>query len=147
MENSILEFSKRLNELMPNLIREFNKRQKNPLAKGEITLPQLFVLNFLKIKGEAIMTEIAAHMATTLSAATGMVGRLVQSKLLLRSRDEKDRRIVKITLTRKGKEIVESVEKERLLLIKAVFGRLSKEERQTYLEILEKVYKTLNKTY
>lgn len=143
MNDSILKFSKRLNELMPNLIREFTKRQKNPLAKGEISLPQLLVLNFIKNKGEAIMSEISRHMATTLSAATGIVDRLVQAHLLTRQRDEEDRRLVKITLTRKGREIVESVERERFLLIKDVFGKLSEKERQSYLEILEKVYRVL----
>ncbi len=144
MDDSILEFSKKLNELMPNLLKEFTRRQKNPLAKGEISLPQLFVLNFIKNKGEAIMGEISRHMATTLSAATGIVDRLVQAHLLTRERDEEDRRIVRIKLTRRGKGIVESVEKERFLLIKDVFGRLSERERQNYLEILEKVYRILH---
>lgn len=140
---SILEFSKKLNVLVPNLMRELMRRQKGPLAKGEISLPQLLVLNYINNKGGAIMSEIARHMSATLSAATGMVDRLVQSGFLLRERDEKDRRIVKISLTNKGRDIVGRVEKERLLLIKETFGKLTEEERERYLEILEKVFSIL----
>ena len=60
-----------------------------------------------------------------------------------RSRSIKDRRVVKITITPRGRKVARSVMLQRYKMIKKMFGKISIEERRKYLGILKKVHKGL----
>ena len=47
--------------------------------------------------------EIGAKMMVTVSNLTGIVDRLEEKKLVLRKRDEHDRRVVHVVLDRQGR--------------------------------------------
>jgi DNA-binding MarR family transcriptional regulator len=138
------KFSEKFEELFPDLAKGFMRTQQNELVKGNISLPQFFVLNYLYRKGESIMSDISKYMSTTLSASTGIINRMVKTGLIARHHDENDRRLVKIHLTQKGRKIVEKILDTRSNMIKETFGRLSGEDREKYLEILYKVRSILD---
>ena len=135
----IAQFSEKLNELFPELAKGFAGRQSDEIMKGKISLPQFLIMGYLYRSGEAAMSSISRYMATTLSASTGMVDRMIKGGLVERRREESDRRVVKIKLTEKGRRTIVKIFHQRLTMIKEVFGRLSAEERKAYLDILYKV--------
>ena len=59
--------------------------------------------------------------------------------------DIRDRRIIYIDLTQKGKDVVEKVRKQREKMISKVFGKLETGERKEYLRILTKIHDILYK--
>ena len=136
-------FYQKLDELLPNTMREFMKRSTNDLTKGRITMPQLVILELLNKKGTLIMSELAGSLSITTSAVTGLIDRMIKANLVMRSRDEKDRRIVKVTLIPKGRQVIENILRERKKVLLDIFGKFTQNERQQYLKIIEKMYRIL----
>lgn len=139
ISDSLLEFGNKINSIMPVFLREMVKRQINELFKGKITLPQFLILNFLYTENESSMSKIANFMSVTTAAMTGIVDRLVRDSYVIRTYNPKDRRIIMIRLTSKGKALVDKINQQRRNMIIDIFGRLSEEERKQYLGILNKV--------
>ena len=78
------------------------KKLEYDLGKLGLTPPQFYVLATIGYAGSLPFGEIGAKMMVTVSNLTGIVDRLEQKKLVLRKRDETDRRVVHVTLTDKG---------------------------------------------
>ena len=90
------------------------------------------------------MRELARHMKMGLSSVTGMVDRLAKQGLAERRRTEKDRRIVFVDITVKGRKALMEILTQRRKTTLELFEILTAEERSTYLCILEKLVKKLS---
>jgi DNA-binding MarR family transcriptional regulator len=141
---SLEAFADRAMELFSQLSRGMIRHETNYLSKGVITLPQVWVLRYLSRRRECSMRELADYMKMGVSSVTGMVDRLVKQGLANRRRTEKDRRLVYVDLTAKGRKIVKEILEERRETTLNLFESLSAEERSTYLCILEKLVKKLS---
>jgi DNA-binding MarR family transcriptional regulator len=141
---SLEAFADRAMELFSQLSRGMIRHETNYLSKGVITLPQVWVMRYLSRQRECSMRELADYMKMGFSSVTGMVDRLVKQGLANRRRTEKDRRLVYVDLTAKGRKIVKEILGERRETTLSLFESLSAEERLTYLCILEKLVKKLS---
>jgi DNA-binding MarR family transcriptional regulator len=133
------DFADRLNQLMPQIMRGFMRRQTNELLKGKITLPQFLILNFLDKEGESNMTHLAQFLNVSTPAATGIVDRLVKYGYIARVFDPEDRRIIKIRLTPKGSSLVNKINQQKRQSTIDIFSRISEKERNDYLKILMRI--------
>jgi DNA-binding MarR family transcriptional regulator len=87
----------------------------------DVTLPQLRALVVLADRGILRGADIAEELQVNPSTATRMTDRLVAKGLVRRVRSTDDRRVVRLRLTRAGREIVERVmEKRRAALERIV---------------------------
>ena len=84
------------------------KKLESDLGKIGLTPPQFYVLATIGYAGSLPFGEIGAKMMVTVSNLTGIVDRLEEKKLVLRKRDETDRRVVHVTLTEKGTRLYKS---------------------------------------
>jgi len=131
-------------ELFPQLARSIARHENNYLTKGVITPPQVWVLRRLTQQRECTMCELADFMKMGLSSVTGMVDRLVNQGLVNRRRTEKDRRIVFVDITVKGRKILREIMEQHRNTTLNLFESLTAEERSFYLSILEKLVKKLS---
>ncbi|MDD5449501.1 MAG: MarR family transcriptional regulator [Candidatus Omnitrophica bacterium] len=136
---SISEFADKIGEVFPIVIKEFLKRQTNELCKGNITMPQFLILNFLEKEGGSKMTELARFMNVTTAAMTGIVDRLVREGYAGRVYDPKDRRIIRIKTMAKGSGLVRKINLQRRQMIIDIFGRLSEQDRDDYLKVIMRI--------
>ncbi len=141
---SMEAFADRVTELFPQLARGMARHGDNYLTKGAITLPQLWVLGYLARQRECSMRELANFMKMGLSSVTGMVDRLVKQGLAERRRTEKDRRVVFVDITAKGRKVLTEIMVQRRKMTLELFESLTAEERLVYLCILEKLVKKLS---
>ncbi len=78
----------------------FTRALEGTLSTERVTVPQAFTLKALKEQGETCrMSDLAAMRFHTPAAMTGIVDRLIDLKLVQRSSDAKDRRVILIELT------------------------------------------------
>jgi len=129
-------FADKVLEIMPTIAREFLKQHAGSFHKMKITVPQLFVMDVLNREEELKMTDLARSMHVTTAAMTGLVERLVRDGYVAREHDLKDRRIVKINLTAKGKKVINTVVEEKRKATMKIFGMISQKEREDYIKIL-----------
>jgi len=140
---SLAEFADRINQILPQVIKNFTKNYNKGFLKVEITPPQLVILDVLQQAGEIKMTDLARFLKVTTAAATGLVERLVKSGYAFRVYDPKDRRIIRIKITSKGSYILKKINQQRRQMIMDVFGKLSELDRQQYLNILTRIQEIL----
>lgn len=141
---TLSQFSKELTNtisFIQRLAHNMLKEKADAFIKGKITLPQYLVLELIYRKNALKMKDIAAELKVSLPAASGLVDRLVKLKMLKRIPDAQDRRVILIDLTKGGKRTVEDVSKKRKEVIEKIFSPLTSRERQTYLNILNKIKK------
>lgn len=142
---SIADFAQKMNQIMPEIMKGFARRQNNDVYKGKITLPQLLILELLSRQGASKMTDLAKFMRVTTAASTGIVQRLVLSGYVQREYDQSDRRIIRIKLSTKGTELVKKINQQRTQSVTKIFSQISENDRGEYLRILMQVKNILDK--
>jgi DNA-binding MarR family transcriptional regulator len=145
MSITITEFADKINDVVPVMMKEFSKRNVPELYKGKITHPQFIILGFLHNNGDSKMCGIARFMSVTTAAMTGMVDRLEKYGYVKRESEPGDRRIINVSLTHKGLELVKKINEERRHMIIDVFGKVSGQDRSDYLRVLMKIKNILTK--
>lgn len=136
-------FANEVSRLMPDILREFLKKQTKEIAQGNISLPQILILDTLKDRAAMRMGELAKYLSVTMAATTGIVDKLVRNGFVIRAGSLHDRRIVNISITPKGRKVVEKYNQARQKTIIDIFANLSVSDRRQYLEILSKIHNYL----
>jgi len=136
-------FADRLLQLIPQVMHNQVKQERNYLARGLITLPQLWTLRQVAKLGTCSMHTLAQSQGLKASTITGLVDRLVKLGLLKRFTNETDRRAVLASITPKGRKIMQALHTEHRQSIMRLFQHISPEERAMYLAIIEKIGQAL----
>jgi DNA-binding MarR family transcriptional regulator len=142
---SITDFAQKMDQIMPEIMKGFARRQNNDIFKGKITLPQLLILELLSRQGVSKMTDLAKYMKVSTAASTGIVQRLVLLGYVQREYDQSDRRIIRIKLSAKGSEVLKKINQQRTQSVTKIFGQISENDRGEYLRILIQVKDILDK--
>ncbi|MBQ1274411.1 MAG: MarR family transcriptional regulator [Cellulosilyticum sp.] len=87
------------------------------------------------------MSEVAEYINAPLNTATGVISRLEKRKLVERTRDCQDKRVVKISLTNEGRIYFNQEKKLLMKYFIALMGQLSGEEKQALASVMDKVIK------
>jgi DNA-binding MarR family transcriptional regulator len=124
--------------IMGRLMRD---RMSRNVSNSQCTLLEFEALKYIKDYGRPHMREIARTFHVTPPAATLMIDGLVKAKLLARVLDPKDRRSVRVTITPKGKQLLERGMTNKAREIKKMFGILTPAERTHFVGVLKKIIK------
>lgn len=136
------EYFTRLEGVLMELGRRLHVEFDAHMVSG-ITGSQFFVLQKINAKGRLTVSEVADKLSVSLSAITALVDRLVQAGLVVRSRDEQDRRLVWLEATDKGKETLSKCIDGRRQVAAKYFGMLTDDDLEKLLEIYQRVLITL----
>ncbi|NQT94908.1 MAG: MarR family transcriptional regulator [Candidatus Omnitrophica bacterium] len=142
-ENKPFHYETEIAKTAGALHRELANRLNRMFAGGKLTISHMIVLELLNEKKCSNMSEIAKILDLTMGAVTAIVDKMVEVQLVKRGHSEEDRRIVEVCLTKKGIDTAKKVTKNRLEIIKEVFSVMTKQEKQQYLKLLNKVYNGL----
>lgn len=138
------KFAERLTHMLPQLGREASRYDHNLLPHGNVTLPQLWILEHLRDQASCTMCELAARLHLQGSTATGLVDRLARYGLVQRRRSQVDRRVVHVGLTLKGRRGMEALRHHKQTTLMRWFSRLTQVERMSFLATVEKLVEGLS---
>jgi MarR family transcriptional regulator, organic hydroperoxide resistance regulator len=148
MENRALK-QLNWNDIMDRILNSYNAISKsiNPanLYKIELTSSQIKVLATFTERECYSMTELSQMLSVTMPTMTAMIDRLIQSGLVKRERDERDRRVVLVRLTGDGKKVISNLMDIRKQEIEKVLRTLEHEEVEVFLGSIESVAQLLTK--
>ena len=116
-----------------------HKKLEADLEKQGLTPPQFYVLATIGYAGRLPFGEIGAKMMVTVSNLTGIVDRLEEKKLVLRERDEHDRRVVHVVLTDKGAKLFKNAIPLFERSIAGIFTNLDKAQQKELSALLRKL--------
>ncbi|MBN3038105.1 MAG: MarR family transcriptional regulator [Candidatus Omnitrophica bacterium] len=140
------DFSAEVSKILPLISREYAQRQQvNIFSKINLTVAQMFILEYLKECQICKMSQLAKALNLTMSAATANIDKLVSLRLVKREHSTKDRRVVRVTILNKGKEMNRKVTEARCSCLNELFTGLNEQDKDDYLRILRKMYNNLRK--
>ena len=128
------EFAK----LWARLTKDYKAHMDQALAPA-LTESQLTVLELLSEQPRMKPSEFIPYLSTTPAAITMLLDRMEKNELILRSRDDRDRRIVWVTLTEKGKQEAQRGMVIREDFISGTLSKISSHNQQLLVYLLSKI--------
>ena len=111
---------------------------RNLFAKNNLTEQQWRILRVLWAKNNISVASLSEQTLLPAPSLVGILDRLVKKDLINRTRSNKDRRQVKITLTKEGQKLQELVAPSVLAIHTKLRSKLSVSEWQQMETILQK---------
>jgi DNA-binding MarR family transcriptional regulator len=102
--------------LMQTMMKGTGSRLVGALNEHDLSLTQMKALNLLEdpADGASSIKELGARLALSLPAASRTADSLLQRGLVTRTEDPEDRRIKRLALTDKGRDVLNNLEAARL---------------------------------
>jgi DNA-binding MarR family transcriptional regulator len=110
---------------------------------SDLTNDQHFTLRYMNQVGTCTSSELADVFDVQKSAITAIIQRLWEKGLIERTRDEKDRRVVYLTLTEKGKELYSQCEERIHNLVEGLITQFEHQEIKQFIRTFEKLNQIL----
>jgi DNA-binding MarR family transcriptional regulator len=107
---------------------------------------QIHVIMWLGSDGPLTMGELAKRAGITEKTITGVVDRLERDGLLARTRDQADRRVVRVALSKKGVSEFQRFQGHMMERMAQFLGLLDEADRTALLRILENLSRRLQAT-
>jgi len=114
-------------------------------VEEHITLPHLEIMKTLKEEGTRHIAEIGERLYIPKPQMTHLIDRLEALKICVRQADTADRRTTNITLTGKGRRIIEELDQVIRESMEAQLSVLTEEELQELSVSLKKLGDILSK--
>ncbi|PSL35183.1 DNA-binding MarR family transcriptional regulator [Planomicrobium soli] len=105
-----------------------------------ITPPQFVALQWLFEHGDMTIGDLSNKMYLAFSTTTDLVDRMEKNNLVMRIREEQDRRVVRIKLLQEGERIIEEVIQKRQEYLETVLADFTQEEVEQFSFLLEKLH-------
>jgi len=145
--DALHDFEQKIMEVKEFYI-EFFKKTLVMNGKGidpDFTISEIKALAAFRGGRDFTMGELSKNAQVAMPSMTEMIDKLVRHGMAKRSRDENDRRVVKVSLTEKGKRLRKAFMQKRFNDLKATFGTLSPAELDELISSLRKARLILEK--
>jgi len=119
------------------LVQIISAARTPELPDSSVTMAQMRVLMLLAGVGETRMSELAGALGVSLSTASGLVDRLVESHLVARHTDSVDRRQALVSLTEDGGAFLDHFQELGLSHLRELLVRLSPTDIATVRQTVE----------
>ncbi len=132
-------FTEAIQAIFPKLMHYLNTEESRELTGLGITPGQINALLVLYLNDDLTMGRLSSEIFLAESAATRLVNRLVNLNLVKRRGDEKDRRLVRVTLTAYGRQLSRLVFERRSIRFNNLAEKLEPTERENLITSLKSV--------
>lgn len=130
----------RLEELLRQVSIIIRKRGRDILQSFDVTPPQFNALLELDHHGQLTMGELCEQLYLACSTATDLVDRMERNQLIERERDQFDRRVIRLRIKERGREIIGEVLAARREYLAAVLKSVDEAEKERLIQALGQIY-------
>lgn len=113
-----------LDEILFGALQAIYRFERVKVQRFGLTYEQIYLLQFLRRKGPAAMSHIAAEMKIPLSTATRLIDRMEKRRLLGRRQSHGDKRSRIVEITTEGESLVQAVEEHTFTTISSNLDKL-----------------------
>jgi len=131
--------------LMGKLHRSLRRNYDRQLKNFGLTPCQFDVLLSLWGEDGIVLSELGRRVSRDSPTITGVVDRMEKKMLVKRTRDERDRRVVKVVLTPKGKNMQEQLSTTKKRILEKITNNLSLQEINQLVTLLDKMMKNVER--
>jgi DNA-binding MarR family transcriptional regulator len=130
------EINSQIVEALFKIARNFKGSMHEDFEQAHLTMLQCQALECVKKKKNVHMRDIASHFSTSMPTATSLIDKLIAAKLVKRENDDKDRRIVKIFMTKLGDKFLHQAIKHKSEKMGKLLSYLAEQDKLDLLRIL-----------
>lgn len=105
----------------------------------ELSYPQILVLYSLLENEPSTISGISNHLKISQGVVSRLVDRLVDKEMVERERDSEDRRVVRVTLSGKGREFATYMISLYSQTLREQFEQVSEKDRDKFLALLKQI--------
>lgn len=106
---------------------------------------QSHILFLLERNGSTKMSKLAELLYLTPGAVTTAADKLILNEYIARTRDENDRRVIRLEITDKGKEALRDLQEKGREAMSAVFSHLSDEDLDYFISKLDQASQNIER--
>jgi len=114
--------------------------QEEAVREG-LTFNETSLLFFVNANGKANVTTLAKYLDVSKSSVVEMIDKLVRNGFLERTKDVKDRRVTYVTITDRGRAVLETVREKYKETINKVLSEVND------VECISRIFNALLKEY
>jgi DNA-binding MarR family transcriptional regulator len=126
-------------ETLIYLETEGRRLARQECAKVGVSPTQLTVIKLIDQLGELSLSELAMRLATQNATVTGIIDRMDEAGLVTRERCAEDRRVWRVHLTPRGREIARAVEAGPWGILRRAVDALDRRKQQQLVSLLHEV--------
>lgn len=119
------------------------RKGREILNDFNITVPQFSALQILINNGDMTIGELSQKMALACSTITDLIDRMEKSELVIRKKDDKDKRVVRIEVLPKGFDILNRVLDKRREFLGSKLKDFSDKDKMELNRGLESLYEAM----
>lgn len=119
------------------------KKGREILQDYNMTIPQFTALQIIINNEDITIGELSQKMNLACSTITDLVSRMENTELVLRKKDEKDKRVVRIEVLDKGHEILHLVMEKRRDYLSEKLTDIDSENKHALNDALEKLFNAM----
>ena len=133
-------------ELISSFLIDLNRLFKNEVSFEDISFSQ--VLALISIPGSGVeMSTLSWNLALDNSTVTRLVDRLEKKNLVLRGKSQKDKRLVKVYLTKDGELLQNRIEEKIDFLGNKIESEFSYDKREDIINNLSSFQWVIKKLF
>jgi len=125
--------------VLSRCMQSVHKKEYKTIKEGGLTVSQFAVLEVLYHKGDLRVSEIIEKILSTGGNMTVVIDNLVKESLVERRIDPSDRRVNLISITEKGKMLMNDIFPRHMENINEIFSVLTAEEKKNLIGLLKKL--------
>lgn len=147
-DNSLTDQELQLADCLVRIFENVILTEEKSIQKGyfdNLSLAEMHTLDAIGAYESRTMTETAERLGITVGTLSVAVDRLVKKGYVIRKRDENDRRIMRVSLTRNGKIASRIHGKYHYVLSRRILEPYSDEEKALLLEMVKDIDKYMVK--
>jgi DNA-binding MarR family transcriptional regulator len=130
-------------DLQRRVDRDRRQYELDAWMRLHLGIGQVKALFFISNRGSTTTGKLAAVLKVTPTNVTGIVDRLLEKKLITRTSDPDDRRVLVLRTTSQGEELVAELRQKRKERMTEIFSRFTEEEAKTVLQALKILAKAI----
>lgn len=137
MASSLDRQAEELYRTFMKLVRQYQFRDREEICCHGISVSQCYALAHIRDEGSATMSEVATALHLDLSTITRLADQLEEKELIRRVRAEEDRRVIRMSLTRKGQGVLDAIEGDLVAEYRAVLQGIPPASRRSVLDAID----------
>ena len=129
--------------LLGHCAHQAREQMRSRMSRYDMTPTQTHVLLYLAEHGPSAQSVLAEGMRVKAPTANGIIDRMEEKGLLVRSVDERDARRRLVGLTEKGQGLVEQIQRQFMLAEETIVRGFDEAEQRQLRAFLQRIIENL----
>ncbi|MEH7253252.1 MarR family transcriptional regulator [Neobacillus niacini] len=125
--------------LLMQTSKAIQDRIRDEMTKNNLSVTEFSALEVLYYKEKQTIQQIGSSILISSGSMTYVIDKLEKRGLIKRNDCRDDRRVIHVTLTSDGKNLMSEIMPKHQQLVDYIFNSLNKDETATITKLLEKV--------